>query len=207
MQSRNLKSVPNPISEPYDATEEAIATYFAQSNPNLRWCQAWGQWFWWDGTVWRQDETLSVFDKVRQYCRNQSPFADSDAESKSYGKASFIAAVEKLCKSDRRYAITLEQFDQDDWLLNTPGGVVDLKTGIIADHDPELYCTRITAVAPEGECHRWRKFLDEITDGDIGLINYLQRLAGYCLTGSTKEQSLHFLYGTVVMVSPYSWVR
>lgn len=191
-----LKSVPKQISEIYDVTEEAIATYFAQSNPNLRWCQAWSQWFCWDGTVWRRDETLSVFDKVRQYCRNQSVFADSNAESRSYGRASFIAAVEKLCKSDRRYAATSEQFDQDDWLLNTPSGVVDLKTGIISDHDPELYCTRITAVAPDGECNRWRQFLVEITAGNIELIEFLQRIAGYCLTGSTTEHALFFAYGT-----------
>ena len=185
-----------PVSEPYDITEEAIATRFATFNPALRWCQTWGKWMYWDGTVWAQDETLAVFDKVRQFCRNVSPFAATDAESRSYGKAVFIAAVEKLIKSDRRYAVTPEKFDKDDWLLNTPGGLIDLTSATSIANDPEKYCTRVTAVAPEGECRRWREFLGEITDCNVQLIDFLQRVAGYCLTGSTSEHALFFAYGT-----------
>ena len=35
-------------------------------------------------------------------------------------------------KADRRHAATVDQWDADPWLLNTPGGVVDLRTGKIA---------------------------------------------------------------------------
>ena len=42
----------------------------------------------------------------------------------------------------------------------------------------------------------WTAFLDRIMDGDAGLIGYLQRLAGYSLTGYTTEHSLAFFYGT-----------
>jgi P4 family phage/plasmid primase-like protien len=39
-------------------------------------------------------------------------------------------------------------------------------------------------------------FLAETTDNDAELIAYLHRLAGYILTGSTREQSFTFIYGT-----------
>jgi putative DNA primase/helicase len=39
-------------------------------------------------------------------------------------------------------------------------------------------------------------FLDKITDKDTELQSYLQRVSGYCLTGSVKEHALFFLYGT-----------
>jgi putative DNA primase/helicase len=41
----------------------------------------------------------------------------------------------------------------------------------------------------------WLSFLERITDGNEELQAYLQRFAGYCLTGSTKEHALFFLYG------------
>ena len=55
---------------------------------------------------------------------------------------------------------------------------------------------KITAVAPGGDCPRWLQFLDEITGGNVELQQFLQRVAGYSLTGSTKEHALFFAYGT-----------
>ena len=186
-----------PIAEPYEATEDAVANRFTATHPNLRWCQVWGKWLLWDCTVWRPDDTVAVFDNVSRFCRENSEWINATtAGLKKHCSASFIAAVERLCKSDRRYAATPDQFDQDDWLLNTPAGLADLRTGLIEPHAPEQYCTKITSVAPTGECHRWREFLGEVTECDVQLIDYLQRLTGYCLTGSTSEHSLHFLFGT-----------
>ncbi|MFX7780522.1 hypothetical protein ABTJ96_19625, partial [Acinetobacter baumannii] len=36
----------------------------------------------------------------------------------------------------------------------------------------------------------------DVTGGDTALQSYLQRMAGYALTGSTQEHALFFLYGT-----------
>ena len=56
--------------------------------------------------------------------------------------------------------------------------------------------TKITAVAPGGDCPLWLRFLARITNGDAELQAFLQRLAGYCLTGITREHALFFGYGT-----------
>jgi len=82
------------------------------------------------------------------------------------------------------------------WLLNTPDGVVMLRTGILRAHRREDYCTKLTAVSPEGECPRWLSMLNYIFAGDAELIAFTQRFAGYCLTGSTRDQILVFGYGT-----------
>ena len=42
----------------------------------------------------------------------------------------------------------------------------------------------------------WTAFLEDATRGDKELIDYLQRMAGYCLTGDTREDCLFLLYGT-----------
>ena len=63
---------------------------------------------------------------------------------------------------------------------------------------PEDYCTKATTVDanPDADCPLWRAFLLRIMDGDQTMIDYLQRVCGYCLTGLTKERVLFFLWGT-----------
>jgi len=73
---------------------------------------------------------------------------------------------------------------------------VNLMTGDQYPPSAKDYMTKITAVMPAGNCQMWRGFLDRVTDGDIELQAYLQRVAGYCLTGHTSEHAIFFLYGT-----------
>ena len=89
------------------------------------------------------------------------------------------------------------QLDADPWLLNTPAGIVDLRTGAIAPNEPAALMTRITSVAPAfgGGADLWARFLADITQGDAELSAYLQRLAGYCATGVTSEDVLPYFFG------------
>lgn len=73
---------------------------------------------------------------------------------------------------------------------------VELRTGTVREARQADYITKSTAVAPGGDCPRWMQFLGEITNGDEELQAYLKRVAGYCLTGSTREHVLFFLHGT-----------
>ena len=47
------------------------------------------------------------------------------------GKAAFAAGVERIAQSDRTFAVTAEIWDADPWLLGTPVGTVDLRTGAL----------------------------------------------------------------------------
>ncbi len=107
-----------------------------------------------------------------------------------------VAAIERLAKADRSHAATIEQWDALPWMLNTPGGTVDLRDGKMHRHRLDDYSTKVTAVAPGGDCPLWRRFLAHITGGDLELQAFLQRIAGYALTGSTSEHALFFGYGT-----------
>ena len=104
-----------------------------------------------------------------------------------------VAAVERLAKADRRLAATADQWDANPWLLNTPAGILDLRIGAGRPGCPEDYCTKTTAVAPYGDCQLWKTFLWRITGGSQELIDYLQRILGYSLTGITHEHALFFL--------------
>lgn len=106
-----------------------------------------------------------------------------------------VAAVDKLARSDRRHARAPDEFDADPWALNTPGGVINLRTGEARLHRRGDLFTKVTAVAPGGRCPRWLRFLLQITQRDKALVRYLQRFIGYSLTGITNEHAFVFLWG------------
>jgi putative DNA primase/helicase len=142
------------------------------------------------------DETRNVFDRARALCREDVVGVNKPSERSRIASGKTRAAVVSLAGEDRRLAATINQWDQDAWLLNTPGGVVDLRTGEMREHRATDYMTKQTAVSPDGDCPRWKMFMTEITGGDGELQRYLQRVSGYGLTGITNEQELFFLYGT-----------
>ena len=184
---------------PPQFSEEALALRFSrQYEAELRYVAGWGRWMCWDGTRWRDDDTLAVFDRCRAICRRASAEC-GDAQVRAAMKiaaAQTVTAIERLTRADRRHAAMVEQWDADPWLLNTPTGTVDLHTGKLHSHERQQYLTKITAAGPGGDCPLWHRFLDRVTAGGLELQAFLQRVMGYCLTGSICEHALFFFYGT-----------
>lgn len=178
-------------------SEDALALEFtSRHGERLRFVNAWGKWFEWTGTRWQDENTLHVFDLARSVCRHAATEAKSPNAAFTLSKSATISAVERLARADRRHATTTDRWDADPWLLNTPNGVVDLRTGEMTPHRADLYMTKITAVGPGGECPRWVAFLRQVTGGDQEMVDFLQRALGYALTGITREHALLFIYGT-----------
>lgn len=188
--------------EPPQYSDDSVAMAFTDRHADkLRFVAEWGHWLCWDGARWAQDKTLIVFDLVRLMCRKiaaQARAESNRAEPWSIARLASkqkVAAVESLARADRRHARTADAFDADPWALNTPSGVIDLKTGTLRERVENEPHTKVTAVAPGGECPMWRAFLLEIFQGDAEAVAYMQRWAGYMLTGSTREHAFLFLYG------------
>jgi putative DNA primase/helicase len=178
-------------------TEDAWAYQFAERHvDHLRYVATWGRWQIFDGVCWRDDNTLETKEHVRHLCREIAKVSGKKAPKLANAKT--VSAVETLARGDRRLAATAEQWDTDLWSLNTPAGVVDLRTGVMRKHRPADYMTRVSGVAPDAGCSisTWTKFLDRTTGGDLDLAAFLQRIAGYSLTGDTSEHALFFLYGS-----------
>ena len=189
---------PEPM--PPEYSDDTLALRFShQHSKDLRYTAMWGQWHRWTGTRWEQDQTYTVFDFARRVCREASSVCQNQKIAPRIASAQTVSAVERMARSDRRHAATIDQWDADLMMLNTPAGIVDLKTGEIRHGAREDYCTKITTVGPAGEsseCPLWLSFLRRITRGDDELQGFLQRIAGYALTGVTREHALFFLYGT-----------
>jgi putative DNA primase/helicase len=178
-------------------SDDALALKFtARHADDLRYVAKWNAWLIWDGTRWKFEDTLKAFDLARVVARKAAGGCDRPNDHVKIASAKTVAAIERLARADRLHAATVDEWDSDHWLLNTPGGVVDLRSGSLVAHDHTLYMTKITAVAPGGDCPLWRKFLNEVTEGNADLQGFLQRIAGYALTGSIREHALFFFYGT-----------
>ena len=195
-QRTNGEIIPESGPRPPEFSDESLALAYAeQYSDRLRFVAAWSRWFVWDGARWLPDETLRAFDLARSICRAAAARCPAKYR-KSLASASTVAAVASLARADRRLAATVDQWDGDPWALNTPDGVVDLRTGMMREHRREDYMTKVTAVSPGGDCPLFRSFLRDITGGDDALVAYLKRLAGYALTGSTREEQVTFLHGS-----------
>lgn len=87
-------------------------------------------------------------------------------------------------------------FDNAPYLLNCANGVLNLKTFEFSDHDPSqrfMKCTR-AAYTPREHSSLWRDTMRQIVP-DNDTYDYVQRMAGYCLTGGANEEKLFFLSG------------
>jgi putative DNA primase/helicase len=110
-------------------SEESLALRFAyQHAGDLRYIDVWGKWLLWDGKRWAPDETRKAFDCSRTICRAAAAECNNKHASQ-LASAKTVAATLSLARSDRRLAATIDQWDSDPWMLNTPGGIVDLSAG------------------------------------------------------------------------------
>jgi putative DNA primase/helicase len=182
-----------------DLTEDGVAQQFTKLFcDKLRFCHSTGKWFVWSGKSWRRDETKLAFSWARQTCRNTARENKAQEKDKTtLAKAAFASAIERFAQADQALAVTISIWDADPFLLGTPGGTIDLRTGTLQEPVAEDYITKLTAIAPtpHANCPLWLAFLNEATGNDAALIRFLQQWAGYCLTGDTREHALLFVYG------------
>jgi putative DNA primase/helicase len=189
---------PHPDLAEEDAiTEDGVALEFADRHAgDLRFDHDAGSWYQWSGSHWRRDNTALAFSEARDLVRELSK-GQKQRVINVTSKANFAGNVERFARSDRSLVATQGTWDRDPYLLGTPEGTVDLRSGTLREARPEDGITKITAIAPaaSADCPTWYKFLREATSEDDELIRFLQVVSGYSMTGITTEHLLAFIYG------------
>ena len=132
-------------------TDRVISAY----GQTIKWVPAWGAWLYWDDHCWRKDEINKVPSLVVHVCKETSDRllraavtekeqAAALKKAQQISSARTVQAVQTLLRSDARLVVRAEVLDADPWVMGTPGGVIDLKTGEILsmvslpDFDPNL---------------------------------------------------------------------
>jgi putative DNA primase/helicase len=178
-------------------TEDTLALKFAaQFGENYRHVPGWG-WMRWDAMRWIRDTALQHFDDARLVARELGDRpANSHAESRRIASAKTVGAIIQLARADRLLVAMPHEFDAEPMALNTPDGIIDLRTAGTRPHRRD-YLTRVTAVSPDFAATpvMWLRFLGEVFAADTAVISFVRRLLGYFATGEVREQILAFFFG------------
>jgi putative DNA primase/helicase len=164
----------------------------------VRYVAEWKKWVHWTGIKW---EILNVYayDFARQIAREASiELKESNQRAATIVASNrVVAAIESLARKNIAHLSRANDFDADDWLLNTPRGIITLHDGKLIPHDSKYMMTKMTAVTPDFEMPTpmWDNFLNTTLHNDPVMIGFIQRLMAYCLTGSTREEIIIFIYG------------
>lgn len=184
--------------------------FVVEHGPDIRFCWSRDCWYAWDGKRWAHGDS-EIQERARATARGL--YAKASSMAKTHGadaaerwfkfavasnKVQRINALTTLARSDPRVSVDADAFDADAWAINTPSGIVDLRTGLVAPHARERMHTKITGATfdPTATCPRWESFMDRIFGSNSKLIGYVQRAIGYTLTGLTTEHCLFLCWGT-----------
>jgi len=191
---------------PPEFSEDSLAEDFTKRyRKTMAYCGSWKTWLHWQDNRWQIDDTHLAVDLARRVCRDaanlvldRADFTDTKGKTiaNQISTRRCFGAVEGIARSDRRHIVRPSHFDADPWIINTPDGVVNLQTGRMRKAKRTDWCIKTTRVGPSSKgCPVWIDSLKDSTRGDASMQSYLQRIAGYCLTGSIAEQKFFFIYG------------
>jgi P4 family phage/plasmid primase-like protien len=185
--------VPKQKNEAPAFSDIGLAHRFVEEHANrFRYVHTSRRWYYWDGTRWAYDSTQLCENLARETCDQAALGKHERVASRTK-----ILSVVTLASQDRQFATTNDIWDAEDGLINMHHTTVKLPTGECYPPNPGDYITKKAGtIARDAGCPRWHEFLDRITAGDQELQAYLQRVAGYCLSGHTSEHVFFFSYGT-----------
>jgi len=133
------------------------------------------------------------------------------SHAKNSGNTSKISNM--LQEARTNIARAIGDLNADPMMVNVENGTLHFKldldphdaewgdrhpkwTAALLPHDRGNLISKMMPVAyrPQAECPNWRAFLDTVQP-DPDMQGFLQRFAGYCMTGLTREQKMVFNFG------------
>ena len=195
----------------YPLTDLGNAKRFIENyGDNVLYVDGWG-WLVWGDTGWHRDSLGAVAQMSHKISaivtqeRNAMAAAGQDLKTvarharwaEQTESAGSISAITRLARDDKAVRKSVQDFDSDDFQLACRNGIVDLKTGKIRPLDRDDLVTKNTGVFydPDFKLDRWDDFLLESCEGGMEMVEYLQRAAGYTLTGSNAEEVFFMVSG------------
>ncbi len=167
------------------------------------------KWMYYDGQIWTVDNSgrmKTLADEVVKRMKSEKIVVPEGVDEEDAIKArqkhtkysrNSTGKNNMLKECEHLLPISPDKLDKDLDVFNIQNGYIDLKTGVLKEHDKSRFFTRIsnTEYTDTADSPEWDKFLNDIFLGNKNLINYIQRAIGYSLSGYTKEQVMFVLYG------------
>lgn len=211
LSSNGNGSIPSESSIKFDS----LRTYVDERNTerlierhgnNLRYCAKWKKWLVWDGKRWKISESEKVISLAKETIRamySEAANIEDDEKKRAMlkhimrsDKISMFEAMERSARAD--LLISPDDLDNDNMLFNVLNGTLDLNTYTFRKHDRTDLITRLAPVTydPSATCPLFYAFLEKFFPGNSDLLAFIQRAAGYCLTGDISEKAIFIGHGS-----------
>src|SRR5829696_9163515 len=190
----------------YNLTDLGNAERFiAHHGEDVRYCYAWTRWIVWTGARWERDEAGRAHRLAKETVRGiyqEAAGAEDEDRRKAIAKHATrseaeakIRAILELAKSE--VPISPDELDPAPWLLNTPNGTVDLRTGELREHRREDLLTKMAGAnyTAGADAPTWAGTLERALPSQE-LRQFFKKLCGYAISGDVSEHILAVLYGT-----------
>lgn len=165
-----------------------------------------GKWLIYDGRRWNMKtgdiEVRKAVVKLARTIREEALKPENtdrregiERYARSLEASSKISNV--LREAEAYLAKYADDFDTARDLLNVVNGTVNLRTGELQPHNPNDFITKLAPVVYDRTAKHVMldKFLVDSTGGDEEMIAFLQRSAGYTLSGFTDEEKFFLVHG------------
>lgn len=190
----------------WNSLDVKASTFVFGAKAELRYVASRGMWMYWDEYVWKWDTTGRAQELVKDFGRSHSYPVGGESDDQKKSRIAWyktltspkgISDLLSLAKTDPMMTATPEQFDAGTTELNTPAGVVSLRTGEITPPNSAKLVKRSTSVAPDASCKtvRYENLLSEAFFGHPELSDYFEAMMGITLLKGQQEQVFMYMFG------------
>jgi len=186
-------------------TAELMADVIGQ---DVRWCGEERAWYIWNGRWWERDWTERIYGLAKgvvQLMNTRARAVTDEDNRRAAVKYALecesqyrLTQVVQSLKSEPGIGIRVREFNRPEWLLPLANGTLDLRTRELGPHQRDHYFTRCVDhlhYDPAAGYEEWAAAVAQYSGGDGAVADYLQRVAGYFLTGSNSEKAFFISHG------------
>lgn len=176
-----------------------------QHTGNIRFCPELNLFLIWDGKRWKKDTDGATKRLAIKMVRSMYDVANvSEPEvqlkwAKTCESRAKLESIVELTKALPEVPISINELDQEKYLVNCLNGTIDLKTGKLSPHSKAHNITHLLPFEyrpyQQGQAARWVQFLCEVTNNNLDIMRYMWKLSGLCLSGDVSEHVLNIFYG------------
>jgi putative DNA primase/helicase len=182
----------------------------------LRWSSELDVWLRYTDGVWVEDKVGGAYltaCMLRRLDRLESDFYDDTEEPGPRGEVTSerirfrkwlktqrysarCKSASDTIKAEHMLDVKLSEFDVHPLMICVLNGIVDLTTGELLPHDPAMMFRAQAPLHydPDAAAPEWGRFLGRVQP-EMALAEYLHRIVGYSITGSTGEQAVFIHQG------------
>lgn len=171
----------------------------------ILYCSDLKEWFSWSGKNWQRDTCLYRCECAKRLAEAiltevpHSPAIYNDDNVRNfYLRLASKQVRDRIIDDSRSISpVTSNIFNRYKFLFNCQNGTYDFKTHSFRNHNRADFLTNISPVTytPSATCPRFMQYLDEVMQSKQDKIDYLLKIAAYCITGDTSRECFFVLYG------------